>query len=305
MIEIRRVETDADLELWREVRTAVLPEERAPTLAELRQLETPDRLSVLAALDGRISGCGVAHRSNVAESVTVTPRVLPAARRRGIGTALLRTLVAHAAAIGVKNLIALTDDHGSAAFAERFAFEAVDRQVKQVKTIGDEPAPEFPPGLEVANVAERPELLAEAYDLAVEAYADMATFAPVSITREEWLREEATHPAGSFVALAEGEVVGYSGLMRDADDPSRAEDGLTAVRRDWRRRGLASALKRAELSWAAAQGLREIHTWTQERNEAMLRLNGRLGYENRTVSLTMAARLHVAADAVGLEDLVD
>jgi mycothiol synthase len=305
MISVRKAETDADLELWRRVRIGVLPDERAPTLAELRQMEEPDRLSLLAALDGRICGSGVAHPSNVADSVTVTPRVLPSARRRGIGSALLRSLVAHAVAVGARDLIALTDDDGSTAFAERFGFKAVDRQVKQVKTIGEERAPEFPPGLEVATVAERPELLAEAYELAVEAYADMATFAPVSITREEWLREESTHPAGSFVALADGEVVGYSGLMRDADDPSRAEDGLTAVRRDWRRRGLASALKRAELSWAADHGLHEIYTWTQEGNEAMRRVNEQLGYENRAVSLTMCTRLHVAVDAVGLEDVVN
>ena len=184
-----------------------------------------------------------------------------------------------------------TADEGSVAFARRFGFEEVDRQVEQVKTLADEPAPEFPDGVEVVTIAERPELLREAYELGVQGYADMATPWPASITLEEWVREEATHPEGSFVALAGGEIVGYSGLMRDVDVPTRAEDGLTVVRCDWRRRGLAVALKRAELAWAAANGLREVYTWTQRGNEGMRAVNEQLGYVYRHVDLTMRAPL--------------
>ena len=59
------------------------------------------------------------------------------------------------------------------------------------------------------------------------------------------------------------------------------------MRRDWRRRGLATALKRAELAWAAANGIREIVTWTQRGNDGMRAANERLGYVYRSVSLTM------------------
>jgi mycothiol synthase len=291
MITIRKAETDADLEAWRAVRMAVLPNERAGTVEEMRRSQTPDRRLLLAELDGTVVGSGYADRSHVADSAAVAPRVRPQARRRGVGTALLRPLVAHAATLGVANVLALVDDEGSAAFARCFGFEEADRQVEQVKTLGAEPAPQFPTGVEVTTIAERPELLEQAYGLAVEAYADMATFAPVSITREEWLRDEATHPGGSFVALADGEVVGYAGLMRDGDRRDRAEDGLTSVRRDWRRRGLGTALKRTELAWGAASGLREIYTWTQQGNEAMRRLNEQLGYEYRGVAVTMVAPL--------------
>jgi GNAT superfamily N-acetyltransferase len=291
MITVRRAETDADLEAWREVRMAVVPNERAPTVEDMRRSKTPDRLLLLAELDGTVVGSGCAVRSSVAESAAVAPRVLPEMRRRGVGTALLRPLAAHAARLGVANALALVEDEGSAAFARRFGFAEADRQVEQVKILGAEPEPRFPEGVEVTTIAERPRLLEEAFRLAVEAYADMATFAPASITLEEWLREEATHPAGSFVALADGEVVGYAGLMRDGDRPDRAEDGLTSVRRNWRRRGLATALKRAELAWSAAHGLREVYTWTQQGNEAMRRLNEDLGYEYRGVAVTMVAPL--------------
>ena len=139
------------------------------------------------------------------------------------------------------------------------------------------------------TIAERPGLLRETHDLAVEGYADMAVTTPVTISLADWLAEEATVPEGSFVALAGGEVVGYTGLCRDA--VGAVEDGLTVVRRDWRRRGLAAALKRTKLAWAAASGIDEIVTWTQTGNEAMRALNERLGYVYRSVSITVRTDL--------------
>jgi hypothetical protein len=41
-------------------------------------------------------------------------------------------------------------------------------------------------------------------------------------------------PEASFVALADGQVVGVASLQLDADQPGRAENGYTAVRREWR-----------------------------------------------------------------------
>jgi N-acetylglutamate synthase-like GNAT family acetyltransferase len=94
-----------------------------------------------------------------------------------------------------------------------------------------------------------------------------------------------------FVALADGEVIGCAGLLPDPDDPGRAEHALTSVRRDWRRRGVAAALKRCCLAWAANHGLREVYTWTQRGNDDMRALNTHLGFTTRTESLTMHAGL--------------
>ena len=99
---------------------------------------------------------------------------------------------------------------------------------------------------------------------------------------DDWLRDEATLPDGSFVALDRAaEIVGFSGLVAH-DNDGVAEDGLTVVRRDWRHRGLATALKRMELAWAAEHGFSEVVTWTQRGNEGMRSVNERLGYEYRT-----------------------
>jgi len=94
-----------------------------------------------------------------------------------------------------------------------------------------------------------------------------------------------------FLALAEGEVIGLAGLMLDEDRPERAECAYTAVRREWRGKGVAAALKRTSLAWAAENGLAEVYTWTQNGNEDMRRLNEHLGFAYGAVSVSVRAPL--------------
>ena len=251
----------------------------------------PRRLYLLAEDDGRVVGCGYAGPSDSPGRGFVEPRVLPGERRRGIGTRLLRELLAHVRGLGHATASSHVDgsDPGSLAFAGRHGFREVDRQVEQVKAVGDEPPGAAVDGVVFVTIAERPQLLRAAHELAVEGYADMAVSTPVTISLDDWLAEEATVPDGSFVALADGQIVGYTGLCRDP--AGVVEDGLTVVRRDWRRRGLAEALKRTKLAWAAANGIDEIVTWTQTGNEAMRALNERLGYVYRSVSISVRADL--------------
>jgi mycothiol synthase len=290
-VRVRPVETDADLDAYVAVANEAVPDDIPWDVRQQRErLERdPRRLYMLAVVGGAPVAVGFAGPSDNAERGFVAPRVLPASRRRGIGSALLVRLADHLEELGFGIAGAHVDgnDDGSLAFARRFGFEEVDRQVEQVRTIGEEPPAEPPAGVEFVTVAERPELLREAYSLGVQGWADMATAEAVTISLEDWLADEATFPAGSFVALADGEIVGYSGLCRLGDDETTAEDGLTVVRADWRRRGLATALKQAELAWAAANGVKEIVTWTQHGNDAMRAANERLGYVYRAVSVTM------------------
>jgi mycothiol synthase len=292
VIALRPAETDDDLDAWRRVRMAVLPAERAQTVEELRTSMTPESLYLLAELDGRVAGAGVAGRSDLAGQGFLSPRILPESRRQGVGTALLRGLAEHVQRLGFDRAGTFVDDPGSLAFAERFGFREVDRDVEQVRTIGDEPWPEPPPGIEVASLAERPALFERAYDeLALEAFQDFALDRPIEVSLEDWKREWQVWPEGSFFALADGELVGMAGLIHDDDRPDRAENSLSAVRRDWRRRGTASLLKRTVLAWAARNGVREVYTWTQNGNAAMRLVNERLGYETRSVAIRVRGPL--------------
>jgi mycothiol synthase len=214
------------------------------------------------------------------------------ARRRGVGTELLRILARHVESLGVSVVNANVDDAVSVTFAERFGFREIDRQVEQVRAIGDEPEPRIPQGIEIVSVRDRPEVWRQAYDtLAAQAFADMALIAPIEATLDEWEVDWISAPEAMFVALAGNQVVGCAGLMLDTDQPDRAENALTAVRRDFRGRGVASALKRTTLAWASGNGIREVYTWTQRGNADMRQLNEHLGYVTRSESLSMRATL--------------
>lgn len=285
---IRPAATDADLEQWRQVRRIVHPDESPPTIEVLKAETNPDRLLVLVEANGEVIGSGLADRSQTTGSF-VAPRILPEHRRRGAGTAVLRHLMDHLAARGFTTVGGHAEDDAALAFALAHGFEEVDQQVEQVRRMTpDEPVAPPYDGVDITTVARHPELLQRAYALARQGFADMALrTGPAVVDVDTWLREEASLPDGTFVALEHGMIVGYAGLLAWDGDPARAENGLTVVDRRWRGRGLATALKQHQLAWAAANGIREIVTWTQADNAGMRRVNEGLGYETRTISRRM------------------
>jgi GNAT superfamily N-acetyltransferase len=292
MIELRPAETDDELDAWRRVRMAVLPNERTATVEQLRRAGTSDTFWLLGYLDGELAGSGTTGRSDLGGAF-VAPRVLPELRRRGVGSALLRGLADHAAARGFAEARANLEDTAALPFAERFGFREVGRQVEQVREIGpDEPWPPVPDGVELVALADRPELFRRLYEeLALQAFEDMPTPVPIQVSLEDWERDWVSWLEGSFVALAGDEIVGCAGLLRDEDRRDRAANSLTAVRRDWRGRGVARALKLTVVAWASANGLRELYTWTQTGNENMRAVNERLGYVTRDLSISVHAPL--------------
>jgi GNAT superfamily N-acetyltransferase len=111
-----------------------------------------------------------------------------------------------------------------------------------------------------------------------------ATDAIATMPYDEWLdaqwrRPNVTHD-GSFVALVEDQVVGFTILAANVER-GRAFTDYTATLREYRNRGIADRLKRASLTWAAANGIRAAWTTNDETNAAMLAVNERLGYTTR------------------------
>ena len=283
--------TDEEYEAWRAVRLAVEPESRCYTVEELRATDSSDRLLLLAVKDGDVVGSGIADRGDTAGAGFVAPRVLSEHRRTGVGSALLRVLAEHCTSLGLPRVGTSVDDEGSLAFAERFGFVEVDREVEQTRAVGDEPAPAGPPaGVEVIEARQRPDLWAACFEtFGREVLADFAVYTPLEISAEQWNTSWYGDPM--FLALHDDEVIGCAGLNRDTDRPERAENALTGVRRTWRGRGIASHLKRRTLHWAALNGLEEIYTWTQADNSLMLRLNEHLGYVTTRTGITVSRAL--------------
>ena len=86
------------------------------------------------------------------------------------------------------------------------------------------------------------------------------------------------------------DVVGYARLYATGT-PHRLENGLTAVLRSHRRRGIATALKRAQLAWAAEHGYREVVSEMVAGNDGMRAVNERLGYRPRPASIVVGGSI--------------
>ncbi len=283
--------TDVEYDAWRAVRLAVEPGSRTHSLEELRSQDSSERLLLLAVEEGDVVGSGIADRAETAAAGFVVPRVLPEHRRRGVGTALLRALAEHCSGLHLSTMSTGVDDEGSLAFAGHFGFVEVDREVLQVRAVGEEAAPSAPPaGIVVIEASQRPDLWAACFEpFGKEVLADFALYTPLDISAEQWNAEWGGDPM--WLALFDEEVIGCAGLNRDTDRPERAENALTAVSRPWRGRGVASHLKRRALHWAALTGLEEIYTWTQAGNSSMLRLNEHLGYVTTRDAITVSRAL--------------
>ena len=135
-----------------------------------------------------------------------------------------------------------------------------------MRKLGDEEPPAPPAGIALAEL--EPEHLEGVYAVAVEATPDMVMDAAIEAApHERWLAE--SEGRIFHVALEGRRVVGFATLAPLAARPGVLEHELTAVLRSHRRRGIAEALKRAQLAWAAAAGYRQLVTYTQEGNDAI------------------------------------
>ena len=252
--------------------------ERCAEIAAAVDPENPVSVAQLEGTEGALllherGGYAYVAPSSVPAATYSMVRVEPAERGRGIGSALLDAARARTRELGCDSLWGRVFDERSLVFVGKRGFHEVARDVVVAREVALGEG-EMAPGI----VELRDEHLRAAYEVCVEALPEVHAPLPAQAQPfEEWLAHESRDPAVAFVALDGGEVVGYARL-HTCGVQHRLEHGLTAVRRSHRRRGLATALKRAQLKWAADHGYRELRTDMIEGNTAMRAVNQRLGY---------------------------
>ena len=295
MLEIRPATSDEDLARLVHIASIVTPD--FPTsVDEMRWSDEkyPGGRRFLAWLDGQPVGSGGVGRMYIYppdyEGLWGNISVRPDHRRKGVGSALLATLAALTQEAGKTLLLGrVTEDRIDAIeFLEHRDFTAYERmKAVRLDLVGRVPEPIDPPAaVVITSLEEHPELVEGVYRVAVETFPDIPGEGPQAPATLEEFRvlevDRSTIPAGGFaLALdaATGTVIGYASLLIMSGNPAVAWHGMTAVARNWRGRGVASALKRATIAWAIENGLHALDTANDEANGPMRAVNGHLGYE--------------------------
>lgn len=281
MIELRRLAGGEDVELFLRLRNEIHPREPFSAAAHAALCAGPGfRVDLLAFLDGEPAGVGSVSRhwfDPVGPAAFANVRVLPALRRRGVGTALHAEVSAVARAEGKERLYTVVpdDDADSLAFFGHRGYVRV-REMQRVRLLL-EPASSLKIESPLPLVPLEPELDERVYDAAVEAEADIGAAAEPF---ETWrARQFPSHVRRdlSFAVLDRELVAGYAIMEELADGVG--EHAMTGVRRAYRGRGIALALKRAQIAAARIAGLHELRAANELGNAPMRRINEVLGYE--------------------------
>ena len=141
-----------------------------------------------------------------------------------------------------------------------------------------------------------PERVRELYELSQELEGDVPFPVPYTpISYEQWVKSILENPSllpdGFLVASDGNRCIGHSVVFRIDKEPSSLWQIMTGVRREYRGRGIAMALKLAVIDFARRNGYNTIKTWNHSDNGPMLSVNARLGFKRAVGWLSMEKNL--------------
>ena len=295
-IEIRTASGFADLERWVATRNEVAPDDPDdPTMIALLRASLLEHVNLLAVQDGEVVGSAMlAGDPNSLESdhAYVEVMVLERHRGRGIGSALLTELSELVRRLGKQGLHvdAREDDAYSIAFLERRGFVEqeypADHVVLELARVDAAAAPP-PDGVSIHWLADRPDLIGSAFEVASQTYPELG--GPISKqaeTLQEWQLYELADPQIALeltpIAVAGDQAIGF-GAMRRIDDGKVGVHRITVVRPPWRGRGVGSALTRMQIAAAREASLERLEAWPW--TDLQKRLYASLGYERVGASI--------------------
>lgn len=290
-IRVRPIEPD-ELPLFVEIRNAVTPD-WGTSLDDIAWMDAtyPGGVRLVALDEGRPVGVGNGGRIHVHPPEYpdwwAEVSVLPDARRRGAGRALLRALSAPARAAGKTGFqfpVSAARPEGIA-FLEAHGFTEFERSkaVRLDLDPGHVPPVDAPADVEIVDLADRPTAVEAIHWVALATLPQIPGGDPMAVgDLAEFRARDVDRPSipkdGFFLAWVGGELVGYASLVLDASRLGVAYHDMTAVLPAYRGRGIAAALKRAAIGWATRAGLDALETGNDEANAAMRAVNARLGY---------------------------
>lgn len=147
----------------------------------------------------------------------------------------------------------------------------------------------------IASLAElsstRPSAFAELHALWIQVAADQPGYDPATAPPLEkfisWLQSPVRDQNGILIAYTEKALLGLTMLQPRRDHPGWLTQNITGVVREWRRQGVAKALKQKGVSFARSVGALKIVTSNSPGNEPVLKLNVGAGFVPAAKWLTL------------------
>jgi len=259
------------------------------------------RLQLVAERDNLVVGWGdVGHMwwAYHPRKFVLRLNVDPAYQQQGIGSQLYAALMDSLASLGPLLVGAETraTRPSSVAFLRRRGFVEHHRRWEARLVLSEARVERFAgaygrmaqQGIEIVTLAEErarrgKQLLRDLFDLEVSAQRDEPRFDLGVLSFERFVANELETgdllDDGSVLAIARQQLVGVCRLGGDSATPSNLHIGFTGVHPEYRRRGIASALKLRTVEYGQAHGFDEIRTENDTTNAPMLHINAALGFQ--------------------------
>jgi mycothiol synthase len=222
-------------------------------------------------------------------------RVHPQMQGRGVGKRLYEALMRHVEPLGVREIT--TEVWAAHPRAVRFVTERGFVEVwRRIDWSLDVANFDFAPyagleesvrgmGIEIKTyeeLADDPQRLKKLYELDKALWLDIPYGEPVMMTQRTQEQFEQTEvrvakflPDACFIAIHDGQYVGYSSLTRTGE---YYDTDMTGVLPAYRNKGIATVLKLSGIRYAQTHGNRAIMTVNDSVNTAMMALNRALGF---------------------------
>jgi len=302
-----------------EIRNAIYPDYRA-NVEEIRHgdesWEADKYFKVrLAAEDpsGRVVGFGqtnhMPHQFHP-DKYAIDVQVDPAYQRRGFGGALFDRLLSIIKDRGAEVVRSEAKESlpDSVAWLKRRGFEEIQRYWESRLDVASFDFAAFSTAVDRAleqgitfttladESVDKPEILRAIYELDRDIMRDVPFPDPTTETSYESFIKGAIEnpdfmPEAWFLAKDGDTYAGLSNLWKSQELADVYYQGLTGVRRDYRGKGIAMALKVRGLEFVRERGMREVRTWNNTRNRSMLRINEAMGFVKQPAWIEFARTL--------------